>query len=145
MVTGQLDSAPIMFVDSEAKQNGNTLEKVALVDVTITNEVTTAWSPVTVDHLCYFVDGMLSMPGGVGGLFNVFDVDPATMSYDAEAMARDIETYGLFTYEEMNAIVPLSEDMFNAAGGAYLKISIGKGNMTLDDLVAMIQRYSKYI
>ncbi len=78
-------------------------------------------------------------------ILRIDDVDPATMSYDAEAMARDIETYGLFTYEEMNAIVPLSEDMFNAAGGAYLKISIGKGNMTFDDLIAMIQRYSKYI
>jgi hypothetical protein len=45
----------------------------------------------------------------------------------------------------MNAICPLSEAMFEAAGGAYLKISIGKGNMTLDDLVYMINRYSKFI
>ena len=192
--TGKLDSAPIMFVDSDpkaayevihlyfsdgtdvkvisehgfwdydlnryvyldryadkyightfAKQNGSKLAKVKLTDVVLETEVTTAWSPVTAGHLCYFVNGMLSMPGGVGGLFNIFDVDPATMTYDYEAMAKDIETYGLFTYEEMNAMVPLSKDMFNAAGGAYLKISIGKGNMTLDDLVAMIQRYSKYI
>ena len=194
METGKLDSAPIMFVDSDpkaeyevihlyfsdgtdvkvisehgfwdydlnryvyldrnadkyightfAKQSGTKLAKVKLTDVVLETEVTTAWSPVTAGHLCYFVNGMLSMPGGVGGLFNIFDVDPATMTYDYEAMAKDIEAYGLFTYEEMNAMVPLSEDMFNAAGGAYLKISIGKGNMTLDDLVNMIQRYSKYI
>ena len=44
------------------------------MDVVLETRVTTAWSPVTVDHLCYFVDGMLSMPGGVGGLFNLFDV-----------------------------------------------------------------------
>ena len=127
-----------------AKQNGDELEKVQLVDVVIETEMTEAWSPVTQGHLCYFVNGMLSMPGGVGGLFNIFDVDAETMTYDYEALARDIETYGLFTYEEMNAIVPLSEDMFNMAGGAYLKISIGKGNMTMDDLVYMIQRYSGY-
>ena len=194
METGKLDSAPIMFVDSDpkaeyevihlyfsdgtdvkvisehgfwdydlnryvyldrnadkyightfAKQSGSKLAKVKLTDVVLETEMTTAWSPVTAGHLCYFVNGMLSMPGGVGGLFNIFDVDPATMTYDYEAMAKDIEAYGLFTYEEMNAMVPLSEDMFNAAGGAYLKISIGKGNMTLDDLVNMIQRYSKYI
>lgn len=194
METGKLDSAPIMFVDSDpeaefeiihlyfsdgtdvkvisehgfwdydlnryvyldryadkyightfAKQSGSKLAKVKLTDVVLETELTTAWSPVTAGHLCYFVNGMLSMPGGVGGLFNIFDVDPATMTYDYEAMAKDIEAYGLFTYEEMNAMVPLSEDMFNAAGGAYLKISIGKGNMTLDDLVNMIQRYSKYI
>ncbi len=128
-----------------AKQNGDTLEKVQLVDVVIETETTTAWSPVTVGHLCYFVNGMLSMPGGVGGLFNIFEVDPETMTYDYEQIAKDIETYGLFTYEELNAICPLSEDMFNAAGGAYLKISIGKGNLTMEELVAMITRYSKYI
>jgi hypothetical protein len=128
-----------------AKQNGDKLEKVTLTDVVIETELTTAWSPVTVGHLCYFVNGMLSMPGGVGGLFNIFEVDAETMTYDYEQMEKDIETYGLFTYEELNAICPLSEDMFNAAGGAYLKISMGKGNMTLDDLVYMINRYSKFI
>ncbi len=127
-----------------AKHSGDALSKVKLTDVVIEKEVTTAWSPVTADHLCYFVNGMLSMPGGVGGLFNIFEVDPATMSYDMEALARDIDTYGLFTYEELNAIVELPEEMFNAAGGAYLKISIGKGNLTMDELIYMIQRYIKY-
>ena len=127
-----------------AKQNGNVLEKVELVDVIIETEFTTAWSPVTAGHLCYFVNGMLSMPGGVGGLFNIFEVDAETMTYDYVAMAEDIEKYGLFTYEELNAIAPLSEDMFNAAGGAFLKVSIGKGNLTMEELVEMINRYSKY-
>ena len=84
------------------------------------------------------------MPGGVGGLFNIFEVDSETMTYDLEAMERDIETYGLYTYEELNAICPLSEEMFYAAGGAYLKISIAKGNLTEDELIAMIERYSKF-
>ncbi len=128
-----------------AKQDGDTLEKVQLVDVVIETELTTAWSPVTVGHLCYFVNGMLSMPGGVGGLFNIFEVDAETMTYDYEQIAKDIETYGLFTYEELNAICPLTEEMFNAAGGAYLKISIGKGNLTMEELIYMINRYSKYI
>lgn len=129
---------------SFAKQSGDDLVKVQLVDVEIRTEMNTAWSPVTVGHLCYFVNGMLSMPGGVGGLFNIFEVDTETMTYDYEAMYRDIETYGLFTYEELNAICPLSEDMFNAAGGAYLKISIAKGNLTMDELTQMIERYSVY-
>ena len=191
--TGKLDSAPILFIDSDheekfeivhlyfsdgtdvkviyehgfwdydlnkyiyldanateyightfAKQNGDELTRVKLTNVVVETETTTAWSPVTVGHLCYFVNGMLSMPGGVGGLFNIFDVDAKTMTYDLEAMAQDVETYGLFTYEELNAIEPLSRDMFDAAGGAYLKISIGKGNMTMDDLVYMIRRYSPF-
>jgi len=192
--TGKFDSAPIMFVDSDAeseydvihlyfsdgtdvkviyehgfwdydlnkyvyldanaaqyightfaKHNGSELVKVQLTDVVLETEYTSAWSPVTVGHLCYFVNGMLSMPGGVGGLFNIFNVDAETMTYDYESIQKDIETYGLFTYEELNSIEPLSEEMFEAAGGAYLKISIGKGNMTMDDLVYMIRRYSRFI
>lgn len=127
-----------------AKQNGDVLEKVQLINVVVEKQATTAWSPVTEGHLCYFVNGMLSMPGGVGGLFNIFDVDSETMKYDEEAMIRDIETYGLYTYEELNAIVPLSEEMFNVAGGAYMKISIGKGNITMKELIIMIERYSKF-
>lgn len=127
-----------------AKQNGDELAKVQLTDVEIKTELTTAWSPVTVGHLCYFVNGMLSMPGGVGGLFNIFDVDAETLMYDFEAMQKDIETYGLYTYEELNAICPLSEAMFEAAGGAYLKVSIGKGNLTEHELIRMINRYSVY-
>ena len=128
-----------------AKQSGDELVKVTLENVVIETELTTAWSPVTVGHLCYFVNDMLSMPGGVGGLFNIFEVDPETMTYDYAAIERDIATYGLYTYEEMNAIAPLSREMFEAAGGQYLKISIGKGNLTEEELIAMIQRYSKYI
>lgn len=78
-------------------------------------------------------------------MINIFDVNADTMTYDYEAMARDIETYGLFTYEEMSQYADLTEEMFNAAGGQYLKISIGKGNMTVDELIAMIERYKKYI
>ena len=60
------------------------------------------------------------------------------------AMAADIEKYGLYTYEEMNAIAPLSREMFEQAGGAYLKISIAKGNLTMDELIYMINRYSEF-
>ncbi len=127
-----------------AKQNGDTLKKVQLVDVIIEATVTTAWSPVTQGHLCYFVNGMLSMPGGVGGLFNIFEVDADTMTYNYDAMADDIERFGLFTYEELNAIAPLSREMFEQAGGAYLKISIAKGNLTMDELIYMINRYSEF-
>ena len=127
-----------------AKQSGEMLERVQLVDVTIEERVTVIYSPVTEKHLCYFVNDMLSMPGGVGGLFNIFEVDSETMTYDYEAMAEDIEKYGLFTYEEVNAIAPLSREMFELCGGAYLKISIAKGNMTVDDLIYMINRYSIY-
>ena len=102
----------------------NTWDTVELVDVIIERKVTTAYSPVTFSHLCYYVDGMLSMPGGIEGLFNIFEVDTDTMSYNAEKMAADIETYGLFTYEDFAALIP--EEAFYAFNGAWLKVAMGK-------------------
>ena len=52
---------------------------------------------------------MLSMPGGIDGLFNYFKVDPKTMMYDKKEMSYDIKKYGLFTYEEFCSIIPVPE------------------------------------
>ena len=78
------------------------------------------------------------------GIREHFVLATKSMARTKEAMEKDIETYGLYTYEELNAICPLSEAMFEAAGGAYLKVSIGKGNLTEQELFDMILRYSKF-
>ena len=115
---------------------------VQLTDVVITYEVTTAYSPVTYSHLCYYVNGMLSMPGGISGLFNIFEVDPETMMYDREAMEADIAEYGLFTYEDFEGLI--SEEVFEAFNGKYLKVAIGKGILTWDDIFYLVERYSQF-
>ncbi|MDE7100978.1 MAG: InlB B-repeat-containing protein, partial [Anaeroplasmataceae bacterium] len=103
-------------------ENGNMIwTQVQLVDVCIIDEYTSAYSPVTYGYLCYYVNGMLSMPGGIEGLFNIFDVNPETMTYDIDAMTHDIETYGLFSYEEFSEIVDIPQEMFDAVNGQYLK------------------------
>ena len=125
--------------------NGNmTWSAVQLVDVDIYMEYTTAWSPVTFGHLCYYVNGMLSMPGATEGLINIFEVDAATMQYDAASFAADIATYGLFTYEEFAGIIPIPEVIFEAFNGQYLKVSIGKGLIDMDGLIALIERYTDF-
>lgn len=118
--------------------------KVQLVDVELTTEITTAWSPVTYGHLCYYVNGMLSMPGATESFINIFDVDAETMKIDEAAFEQDIETYGLFTYEEFSEILPIPEVIFEAFGGQYLKVAIGKGLTTMEELAALIQRYEKF-
>lgn len=118
--------------------------RVQLTNVEVRDEYTVAYSPVTYGHLCYYVNGMLSMPGGIEGLFNIFDVDADTMTVNAEAMAQDIETYGLFTYEEFAEILPVSQDVFNAFNGQYLKIAIGKGLISVERLEDLVNRYSSY-
>jgi len=120
------------------------LQKVQLTDVEITEEKTAAWSPVTFGHLCYFVNGMLSMPGATESFVNIFDVDITTMQYDEVQIKLDILKYGLFTYEEFAEILPIPEVIFEAFGGQYLKVAIGKGLTTMDELAMLIQRYEKF-
>lgn len=117
----------------------NAWEVVTLTDVVIETEVTTAWSPVTFSHLCYYTNGMLSMPGGIAGLFNIFDVDVNTMAYDAAKKQADINTYGLYTYDDFDELIP--EAAYEAFNGAYLKVAIGKGMLTWGDIARLAERY----
>jgi len=112
---------------------------VTLDQVAIETEVTTAWSPVTFSHLCYYTNGVLSMPGGIEGLFNIYEVDIDTMSYDAAQKQKDIETYGLFTIEDFGGLIP--EEAFEAFNGKDLKVAMGKGLLTWEDIAYMAERY----
>lgn len=133
------------FLKQSEDTNGNMISvAVQLVDVKIYTEYTTAWSPVTYGHLCYYVNGMLSMPGATEGLINIFEVDAATMRYDEEVFAEDIAKYGLYTYEEFSAIVPIPREVFDAFNGQYLKVAIGKGLIDLDGIKALVERYASF-
>lgn len=84
------------------------------------------------------------MPGGIEGLFNIFEVDGETMMYNQEFFLRDIEIYGLFTYEEFAELFPIPEFMFEACGGQYLKVAIGKGLLDYERLGYLIERYATF-
>ena len=120
--------------------------KVQLVDVQIIEEVTSAWSPVTYGYLCYYVNGMLSMPGATEGLINIFEVDRDSLKINQAIMQSDIEQYSLFTYEEFIEIYPITEEIFEAFNGQYLKIAIGKkGLITMEEIGELINHYSEYL
>jgi hypothetical protein len=130
------------FNKQTLNENGNLVSsRVQLTDVVIKFENTVAYSPVTYSYLCYYVNGMLSMPGGISGLFNIFDVNSETMKYDENAMSLDIEKYGLFTYEEFSEYISISNEVFEAFNGEYLKVAIGKGLITLETLNSLVERY----
>ncbi|MBQ9734531.1 MAG: hypothetical protein IJV95_01610 [Clostridia bacterium] len=125
--------------------NGNIVwTRVQLMSITITEEYTTAWSPVTYEHLCVYVNGMLSMPGATEGLINIFEVDSSTMKINQSQYLIDVAAYGLFTYEEFAEIYPIPEMIFEAFGGEYLKVSIGKGLINYVDLSELIETYSNF-
>lgn len=118
--------------------------KVQLTNIEIQQEYTEAWSPITYGHFCYYVNGMLSMPGGISGFINIFDVNEQTLKIDEQKMADDINNYGLFTYEEFSAIFDVPQIMFDAMNGQYLKVAIGKGLINYDNISKLIERYSVF-
>ena len=135
-----------MFNKQSFDENGNMIyTAVELIGVETETVYTTAWSPVTQGHLCYYVNGMLSMPGATTGLINIFEVDAETMTIDEEAFEEDINTYGIFTYEEFcDEIAYIPEAVFQAFGGVYLKVALGKGILTTEMLEELIIRYSVF-
>ena len=127
------------FIGHEfAIQDGNSIDTVKLTNAYITNEYTGCYSLVTVYHMNYFIDGLFSIPGGIDGLFNIFEYGK-DLKYDEEKMQADIEKYGLFTYEDFKDYIP--EEIYNAFPAAYFKVAIGKGMLTFDTLLQYIEQF----
>lgn len=124
---------------SEGNISQNNWNEIVLEKVELEVKITTAWSPVTHEQLCYYTNEVLSMPGGIEGLFNIFEVDTNNMKYDSEKMINDIEKYGLFTFEDFNQMIP--EEAFIAFNGKWLKVAMGKGILTWDDIIKYAERY----
>lgn len=113
-----------------------------LDSVTLEERYTEVYSPTSFYHLDLFVEDMLSMPGGISGLFNIFEYD-SNLQYEQTAYQNDIETYGLFTYEDL-APLGVTEIMFEAYAGQYLKVALGKGILTMEYLEYLIERYGHF-
>ena len=81
------------------------------------------------------------MPGGIPGLFNIFDVDSNTLKY-TDNKNDDLKKYGIFTYEDFNTQYPISKEAFEALNGRYLKVALGKKLITEDFIKYLYNRYS---
>lgn len=119
--------------------DGKYIEKeVKLEEVYIEIEYTGCYSPVTVYHLNYFTNGLLSMPAGIEGLFNIFEYGEG-MKYDEELMKADIEKYGLYTYDDFKDYIPY--EIYAAFPAPYLKVAVGKGLITFEEILGLIDKY----
>ena len=84
------------------------------------------------------------MPGGITGLFNIFEIDATNMMINFELFYADIQNYGLFTYEEFSSFIDIPEEIFNAFNGQYLKVAIGKHLITIEELENLTQIYADF-
>ncbi|MBO5287674.1 MAG: InlB B-repeat-containing protein [Clostridia bacterium] len=122
------------IMDEQMNMTTVTLEKAYK-----TYEYVGCYSLITSYHANYFVDGLLSIPGGINGIFNFFEYGE-NLAYDLEQMEKDIEKYGLYTYEDFAEYVPYEvyEYMFPAK---YYKIAVGKGLITFEGILELIEHY----
>ena len=137
--------------------------KAQLVSIDTYEKRTVSYSPVTFGYLCYFVNGLLSMPANTEPFINIFNINPETMAIDKADYESDLAQYGLYTYDtfiadfneylnvsgqevtlaETYALLP--QIMYKAFGGQYLKVSLGKGNTTWTELSILIEQYSRQL
>jgi hypothetical protein len=117
---------------------GDSYESVTLTNAYVAKEYTGCYSLVTVYHLNYFVDGLFSMPGGITGLFNMFEFGEGLV-YDESMMQADIEEYGLYTYEDFAEYLPY--EVYAAFPAPQLKVSVGKGMITFEEILGYIEKY----
>ena len=118
--------------------DGGTLGALKLVGYEFGEAGSEAYSVVTAKDLNHFANGMLVFADGIDGLYNIFEYGEG-MKYDEEAMAADIERYGLYTYEDWSDYI--TYEQFLAYNVQYLKVSVGKGLITEEGLIALIDRF----
>jgi hypothetical protein len=85
---------------------------------------------------------MLSMPGGIKGLFNIFEYETDSLKFNEVKKQKDIEQYGLFTLEDFEGL--LSPEIFDAVQAQYLKVSMGKGLIDYERIAYLVERYGKF-
>ena len=121
--------------------DGNeSVNKVELVKVERELKETMAYEVVSYKHLTCFTNGILSTSALLEILFP-FDINPDTMTYDADKMQEDIETYGLYSYEKFEGLLPIEAyEMYNLK---YLSVSIGKGYTTWEYFLTLVDVYNE--
>lgn len=114
-------------------------ESFELIDAYITEETIGVYSLQTAYTINFVVDGALSItPMATDALISYFEMGDNLM-YDQEKMQADIEKYGLYTYEDFAEYV--TYEQFVAFNGAYLKVAVGKGLITWEEILELIRAF----
>ncbi len=129
-------------VDVQAGQFEN--RAVTLVSAYITEECVRVFSPTSEMNINIVAEGLLTLsriPYGAEELLNMFDFDE-NMKYDEEKMKADIKTYGVYTYDDFKDYMTYEE--FINSPVPYLKVGVGKGLVTFEQIIKLLEYQKKY-
>lgn len=125
------------------KNSNGQIERIKLIQVIINKMVTRVCSPVTANNLNIISDNMLSMPGGITGLFNIFEYENESLKYDIKKKNEDIKKYGLLDYSSFDKYLP--KELYDKLPCKYMAISIGKGFISWNTIQSYIDRWGRKI
>lgn len=123
------------FVAAGMADGGIESRMVVLTSAYITNEHIKIYNPASVWHINVIANDMLTLSAG---MVNLFDYDES-MQYDLAAMMRDIEQYGLYTYEDFKDYIPF--EVYEIFPFKYYKVAVGKGLFSFDQILGLINLY----
>lgn len=116
----------------------NQNHSTTLISYRIVEEVTTIYSPISDYHMNCFANGLLTMSNFLDGFINIFKLDE-NMKYDEELMQKDLEMYGESTIEDF--LVIADEDLIRSFPYKYVKVSIGKGKITYEEIEYLVKTF----
>ena len=114
---------------------------VTLTSAYETEEYTSAWSVSSAGTSNAFASGLLTV-APPEDFYNWIEMG-GKLIYDVEQFQQDVETYGLYTYEDFADYV--TYEQFVAWNGAYLKIAVEKGYFTFDYILELIELYKGWM
>ena len=114
---------------------------VTLTNAFETEEYTSAWSVTSADSSNAFASGLLTV-APPEDFYNWIEMD-GKLRYNATKFQQDVETYGLYTYDDFKDYV--TYEQFVDWNGAYLKIAVEKGYFTFDYILELIELYKGWM
>ena len=120
------------------KAYGDSYTTVNLISVEIYEEYVESYSILTAYYYNFITDNMFSLTSPVieTNFFMPFEVGE-NMTFDAEKMEEDIAKYGLYEYADFENEIPY--EVFDALNIKYLKVAVGKGLITYDQIIELLK------
>ena len=108
--------------------------KVILESCLISESLVERYDIVTENKLNHIANGLLACSDVLVGISNMFEFN--NLLCDKAKVDEDIEKYGIYSYDEWAEYV--SKEDFDTFNGAYFKIAVEKGLLTIEELFELI-------
>ena len=113
-------------------------DSATLLNVDVQLGLTEKYSPLTEYNVNCIANGLLTIPDDIEGMLDSFTYKE-NMMIDLDILQEDIETYGVYSYDDVCNVVPkYIFDMFNFK---YWKVFVSKGTLSYDKINYWITKY----